>query len=235
MRAPNAFCKNMTRQKPRIGAVLLIGVACAMLLTTHSAYLAPLIVQGETASFRYTAQDEGNNQLYIVVSIEFHDTNALEKYRQVNEQRALRLAKEKVKDVPVSITFARPIPQSEAHALALQAGLEVRQFTMVGHSNLSRERGVFGALGALDQVVEQVREISWTAEGERLVLEGVMVVKGQLRNAKTLPALLSDKRIHLVDTSEFEVRQVLAQQHAAVTAGKTIVVSVPSPFWMLDW
>jgi len=226
---------NIAKRKLILTGIVLIGIVSAALLTTQSAYLAPLFVQGETASFRYTAQDAGNNQLYIVVSIDFYNPQAAEKYRQDNEQRAMRLAKTKVKDVPVSITFARPVPQQEAHALALQAGLLVRQFDMVGHSNLTDERGVFGTLGSLDQVVEHVREISRTAGDERLVLEGVMVVKGQLRNAKALPELLSDKRIYLVDTSEFEVRQVLAQRHAAATAGKTLVVSVPSPFWKLDW
>jgi len=206
-----------------------------MLLTTQSAFLAPLFVQGETESFRYTAQVEGANNLVITIGIDFYNLPAAEKYRQVNEQRALRLAKQKVKDVPVSITFARPVPQPEAHALAQQVGFDVQQFIMVGHSNLSGERGIHGAFGALDQAVEHVREIGPRYENERLVLEGVMVVEGRLRNANVLPDLLRDKRIYLVDTSEFEVRQVLAQRHASVTAGKTLVVSVPSPFWMLDW
>lgn len=225
----------ITKRKILIGVLVLVGILSAMLVTTQSAYLAPLFVQGETESFRYTAQVEGANNLVITIGIDFYNPQAAEKYRQVNEQRAMRLAKEKRKEVPVSITFAHPVPQGEAHALALQAGLEVRQFIMVGHSNLTGERGTFGTLGALDKTVEHVREINRMAGEERLVLEGVMVVEGRLRNAKALPELLSDKRIYLVDTSEFEVRQVLAQQHAATTVGKTIVVSVPSPFWKLDW
>ena len=225
----------ITKRKVVVSALVLMGIIGAMLLTTQSAYLAPLFVQGETESFRYTAQVEGANNLVITVSIDFYNADALKNYQEANEQRARRLAKEKRQDVPVSITFARPVPQQEAHALAQQAGLQVRQFIMVGHSSASRERGIYGALGTLDQAVELVREIGPRYETERLALEGVMVVEGQLQNAKALPDLLRDKRIYLVDTSEFEVRQVLSQQHAAAIAGKTIVVSVPSPFWKLDW
>ncbi len=45
----------------RIIAILLrgVGIFAAMLLTPQTAFLAPLFVQGETESFRYTAQLEG--------------------------------------------------------------------------------------------------------------------------------------------------------------------------------
>ncbi len=44
-----------------------------------------------------------------------------------------------------------------------------------------------------------------------------------------------DERVYLADTSEVEVRELLARQHANVVAGKELVVSMTSPFWKLDW
>lgn len=219
----------------RIITILLLGVGLvgAMLLTTQSAYLAPLFVQGETDSFRYSAQVEGTDNLYVNVSIDFDNPDALKKYRLANQQRGKQLHEQDRRDIPVQITFKRPMPQAEARALAEQTALTVQDFTMVGHSAITKQRGGHFTLGTLNDPVQVEQNMG--ANQERLILEGVMVIKGTVANAAGLRQLEGDERIYLVDTSEAQVRELLNKHHRAWVKNKTIVVAVPSPFWNLDW
>ncbi|MDL1897568.1 hypothetical protein FBQ82_14985 [Anaerolineae bacterium CFX7] len=219
----------------RVFSFLLLsaGILSAMLLSTQSAYLAPLFAQGETDSFRYSAQVEGADNLYVNVSIDFDNANALRKYRQANQQRGKQLHQQDMRDIPVQITFKQPLAQPEAHALAEQAGLTVQDFTMVGHSAITKQRGGHFTLGSLNDPVQVEQNMG--GNQERLLLEGVMVIKGTVANAAGLRQLEGDERIYLVDTSEAQVRELLNKHHRAWVKNKSIVVAVPSPFWMLDW
>ncbi|MDL1897565.1 hypothetical protein FBQ82_14970 [Anaerolineae bacterium CFX7] len=224
----------ITKRKVLIGAFVLMGILGAMLLTTQSAYLAPLFVQGETESYRYTAQGERNN-LYITVSVNFDDAATLQKYRRVNQRRGEQLSKQNKKDIPLLLTFAHPLPLAQARELVRQTDLDVSSYMMVGHSSLSGERGTYINFETLEQDVELARNVDSTGNGEQLLLEGVMVIQARLRDSSALGKLLRDERIYLVDTTEFEVRELLSQRHAAMIKGKAIDVTVPSPFWNLDW
>lgn len=223
----------ISKGKLLIGVFVLVGIIAAMLLTTQSAYLAPLFVQGETDSFRYSAQVEGADNLYVNVSIDFDNPDALKKYRLANQQRGKQLDEQDVRDIPVQITFKQPMPQAEARALAEQAGLTVQDFTMVGHSAVSKQRGGHFTLGTLDDPVPAEQNMG--PNQEKLILEGVMVIKGTVATGAGLQRLEADKRIYLVDTSEAQVRELLNKHHRAWVKNKTIVVAVPSPFWKLDW
>ena len=72
-------------------------------------------------------------------------------------------------------------------------------------------------------------------KGEQLTLAGVMLIQGTAQNSQGLAQLLADKRIFLVDTSEVEVRDLIASRHASIAAGKQLTISRPSPFWSFDW
>ncbi len=216
-----------------IGTLVVMGIVVAMLLTTPSAYLAPLFVQGETDSFRYSAQVEGADNLYVNVSIDFDNPEALKKYRQANQQRGKQLDEQNMREIPVQITFKQPLPQVEARVLAEEVGLAVQDFTMVGHSAVSKQRGGHFTLGDLDNPVPVEQNMG--PNQEKLMLEGVMVIKGAVANGAGLKQLEGDKRIYLVDTSEAQVRELLQKHHRAWVQNKTIVVTVPSPFWNLDW
>ncbi|MDL1897566.1 hypothetical protein FBQ82_14975 [Anaerolineae bacterium CFX7] len=229
---------NITKRKLGLSAVVLIGVAGAMLATTQSAYLASLFVQGETESFRYTAQVEGANNLYVTVGDFFDTPEQLAKYRQANRRRIRELAERGMTDIPVQITFNHPLPQAEARTLAAEVGLTVKDFVMVGRSEVSKQRGTHFTLGALDKAVRFHRDINppdSPAGTDNLVLVGVMVINGTVADSAGLERLEADNRIYLVDTTEVQVRELLQKQHRAWLDGKTVVVAVPSPYWSLDW
>jgi len=133
------------------------------------------------------------------------------------------------------LTFAHPLPLAQARELVRQTDLDVSSYMMVGHSSLSGERGTYINFETLEQDVELARNVDSTGNGEQLLLEGVMVIQARLRDSSALGKLLRDERIYLVDTTEFEVRELLSQRHAAMIKGKAIDVTVPSPFWNLDW
>lgn len=223
----------IAKRKPRLTAIVLSGVIAAMLLTTQNPYLAPLFVQGETDSFRYSALVEGADNLYVNVSIDFDNPDALKKYHLANQLRGKQLHEHDLRDIPVQITFKQPLAQADARALAEQAGLTVQDFTMVGHSAVSKQRGGHFTLGTLDAPVQVERNMG--PNQEKLILEGVMVIKGAIATGAGLQRLEGDKRIYLVDTSEAQVRELLQKRHQAWVKNKTIVVAVPSPFWKLDW
>lgn len=211
----------------------LVGGFVAILATTQPAYLAPLLMQGETESFRYAAQIEGANNLVVTVGDFFDTPEQLAKYRQANRRRNQALSESATTNIPVQITFQRPLPQAEARALTAKAGLTVKDFTMVGHSETSKQRGGHFELGPLDKEVETQQDMG--PDQEKLILAGVMIINGTVADGAGLKRLEADNRIYLVDTTEVQVRELLQKQHRAWLNGKTVVVAVPSPYWRLDW
>jgi hypothetical protein len=218
-----------------MASLALAVTALALLLITQSAYVAAPFVQGEANSFRYTAKGQRNGRLYVNVSVNFDDPATVQKYREANQQRGRDLTNKAQSRIPIQVTFARPLPLKEVRELAQETGLQVSNFAMVGHSSLNGQRGVHVEFSSLDKDVPTTLNVDPTGKGEQLVLMGVMVLVGEIRNPHGLAQLLADDRVYLVDTSEVEVRELIAQRHASIVAGKELVVNVPSPFWKLDW
>jgi len=222
--------------KQKLATVLLVLMIAVitLLATVQTAYVAPLYLEGTTESFRYTVQEERNANLYVTVSVNLDDPAALQKYLDANRQRGRQLSV-KANPIPVRITFLQPIPLNEARVLAQETGLSVSSFAMVGHSSLNGRKGVHVEFSSLDKDVPLRRNVDPTGQAEELVLKGVMVIYGELKNPQGLARLLDDPRAYLVDTSEVHLRELLAQKHSSAITGKELVFSVPSPFWNLDW
>ena len=227
----------MHTQKRRLFMIpaALIVVALAVFLTGQSAFMGPLYQQGESASFRYTIQGQRNGSLYVNISVNFDDPDSLQKYMEANRQRGRTLVNKGQSPIPIRVTFVRPLPLSEAREFIRETGLHVSSFAMVGRSSLNGRKGVHVEFSSVDKEMPAALNVDPTGQGERLVLRGVMVLYGEIQNPQGLARLLADERVYLADTSEVEVRELLAQRHASVVAGKELVVSVPSPFWKLDW
>lgn len=228
---------NILTRKRNLLAILfvLITTMVALLVTVQTAYVAPLYLEGETDSFRYTVQEERNASLYVNISVNLDDPIALQKYLAANQQRGRNLAAKGPSPIPVRVTFLRPLPLDEARTLVHKTGLDVTSFAMVGYSSLNGRKGMHIEFSSLDKDVFLRRNIDPTGQGEELVLKGVMVLYGELKNPQGLMLLLDDPRVYLADTSETQVRELLAQKHRSAIMGKELVFSVPSPFWNLDW
>lgn len=224
---------NISRRKISFAIAALITTAIALFATTQRAYLAPLLVQGESDIFRYSAQGTRDGGLYITVSPYFEDAKAMRRYRQINAKRGMALDAQT--SIPVVITLTKPISQPDARLLMEKAHIRVDSFLLVGHSNLNTTRGTYIQFGSLDKQVALEQNMDPMGKNEKLILSGVMVIKGESANSEGLVRLLGDNRVYLVDTSEFQVRELLRQRHNAITAGKTLYINVPSPYWDLEW
>jgi len=105
---------------------------------------------------------------------------------------------------------------------------------MVGRSSRGG-KGSYIRFGSLEEDVPAMLDAGGNRKGETLTLAGVMVVQGSVQESQGLARLLADKRVYLVDTSEVEVRNLIASRHANVAAGRELTVNRPSPFWNFDW
>jgi hypothetical protein len=215
-------------------SVSLLLAAVTILATSQMAYLALPSFQGEGSSFRYTGQGQRNGSIYVNLSVDFDHAAALQKHVQVNKDRARELASHKG-PIPVVVTFAQPLPQADAIALGQAAGLKVDSFLVAGRSPISGKRGTRIEFGTLDKASPTEIDMSRGQQEEKISIQGVMVVKGSVDNPSGLLKLVSDPRVYLADSSEFEVRQLIAQHHAAVAAGKEVAVTTESPYWRLNW
>lgn len=213
---------------------LLAIVATAILGASQVAFLAPPSFNGEGSSFRYTGQGQRNGSLYVNVSFDMDDPEAIQKHVLVNNERAQQLT-DSNGPIPVVVTFADPMSQVDAIALGHEAGLEVESFLTVGRSPISGKRGTHLEFAPLDKDIPIEVNLSRGEQQEKINLQGVMLVKGRVASRTGLIKLISDPRVYLADISEFEVRRLIAQRHAATSAGKEISVAVESPYWELDW
>lgn len=217
--------------------VTLVAVAVGLggfVAASRSAFLAPILLQGETSSFRYSGQVERNGNLHATVSVDFDRPAALQAYIAANQQRGRALALAGQGPVPVRITFARPLSQAEVQALARETGLTVDSFMMVGRTAIGDKRATHVSFRSIDEDVPLVRP-DLTGNGDDFVLKGVMVVYATLKDARNLTRLLDDAHIYLVDSSEVELREVFATRHAIAVAGRDMTMSAPSPYWKLNW
>ncbi len=213
-------------------------LALVFVVQTRVAMVASPYFEGETSSFRYTGQGQANGNLYVTVSVDFDDPVARENYLAANRQRGqVLLAQDTMYPLPLQITFAAPVSLQDARTLVSETYVQVNSFALVGRSSLDgKKRGGHWEFGGLDRAVAEVRSMDpATVTGEQLVLAGVMVIQGTVTDASGLARLLADPRIYLVDTSEVELRTLITQRHRLESTSKDLDISIPSPFWSLDW
>lgn len=233
----------LTGKKGRL--VLIAVVACVLALALVAPQAQTLIAgrmvfEGATDSFRYGGRVENSGEVTLVVSVAWHDPQALQTYLAANQRRGKELIAQRGGAlVPVQITFARPLPLEEVRALVAQTGFQVESFILVGRSTLTNQRGGYGRLASSlddDSLPSERERIVDPATGERLVLQGFLVLEGSVpASEEGLGRWLNSPEVYLVDTSEVEVLEVVRSAHAAVVAERNIQVVIESPFWSLDW
>lgn len=219
---------------------LILGLALAIAILLVASQVHPTLAgrgqfSGATDAFRYSGQDD-NGDIYMVVSVDTGDPAALEKYIEANRQRGLALVRWNAGEwVPVQITFAQPMPVSTVKAMVEQTDLQMTSFLQVGHSTISGKRGTRVQFGPLSGDIPE-REAIDPATGEELVFSGIMVLQGEVRvDTEGLGYWLANDQVYLVDTSKLTVLDLAVSRHSRETANKQIEVSLPTPFWNLDW
>lgn len=243
----------MTTQfrKPLTPIIAVLLAAAMFFAVNRIGFVAPQQFEASDGSFRYTLQDQRNGSVYVNVNWVSDDQSSRERYRNANNQRLLRLLQSNssvatangnverpatLTPIPIQITFVRPISIENVRTLVKGAGISVSSFALVGHSSISGTKGVHVEFGDIDKLVPANINVDPSkTTGEQLVLSGVMVLQGHIQDLAKLAQLATDERIYLLDTTEVEVRTALAERHASLFSGKEFAVSVPSPFWELDW
>lgn len=190
---------------------------------------------GTTDAFRYSGQGD-NEGIYMVVSVDTNDPLVLKKYVEANHQRGQALiSQNRGERVPVQVTFARPIPIADVKAMVEKTSFQVTSFLLVGYSTISQQRGFHVQFNSLDGDIPD-REIMDPATGDELVFSGIMALQGEVKAAEDgLGYWLSNDQVYLVDTTKLEALNLAASRHSKETANKQIEVSLPTPFWELDW
>lgn len=227
----------MFTSKPKI----TVGITFFLVTIATLILVSPLIAsriqtQGKADSFEYSIQGDKEESVYVTVGVDLDNANARQKYIEANIQRGNALIASKQNElVPVQITLNHPIPASEIRQLVESTGFIVDSFLLVGHSTISQQRGTYIQFSSLDELIPE-REIIDPNTSEEIVFEGIMVLQGDVPASNDgLGQWLASDLVYLADTSEVEMRELLNMRHASEVAGKEIEISIPSPFWNLDW
>ena len=218
--------------------LIVVVLALAFVAQTRAALVASPYFEGETSSFRYTGQGQSNGSYYVTISVDFDNPIAHQGYLDANRQRGQTLlSRYAMYPLPLQITFATPDSLQDARNLVSEPQLHEHTYAIGGRTSQNHsKRGGHWEFGGLDRTIPGTQSMDPAGvNGEQLVLEGVMVIHGTVADAAGLASLLADPRIYLVDTSEVELRTLIAQRHQSEVASKDLTISIPSPFWNLDW
>ena len=210
-----------------LGLTLIAASAVNLLRKPSEAHAGKPFFQGETTTYDYTGR-ELEHTGDVIVNVYYlgdgFDLEGLRAYREANIKRSHALvAQGDARLIWVQVTFAHPVPVAEVRSLAEETGFQVQDFLMAGRNSQGGRAWCIDAVGNLDQPV---------CDPDL----GVMLLKGWVETTEQgLGRWLADERVYMVDTTAVEVRELVAQRHADVVAGRKIIVSPESPFWLLDW
>jgi hypothetical protein len=230
---------NSRRNPAFLGTILTFTILLgALFMVQPSLSMADRIqIQARAGSFSYTIQGDKPDSVYVVVSVNLNDPDSRQQYINANLDRGRELlTNNESRLVPVQVTFSKPVPVKEAHELITRTNFLVESYLVVGYTEASRERSTRAWFGPLNPDDIPDREVFDPRKGEEIVYQGIMVLVGQvMTDSNGLGELLYNDLVYLVDTSELELRGLLSSKHANVTLNKEVAISIPSPFWDLDW
>ncbi|MGH9878431.1 MAG: hypothetical protein ACRD5H_12410 [Nitrososphaerales archaeon] len=218
--------------------LLLISVVITLGVIGHR----PAPVQSDTGIYRgpgglydYGIARRADRPAEIHVVLELEDKMAVERYRQASNTRAQVLLKSAPGErLYTVITFAKPLPPNETVALLKEAEVEPVSYTQVGWTAAGERMGST-IFASPDFDLEKLAREAISASSEQDPLAGArttgfMVVDGYITiSEQSLGRLLADERVYLVDTTAYEVQQLVGSE----ADGATFVLS--TPFWSMDW
>ena len=209
-----------------LGLTLMIASTAILLRKPPEFFAGRPIFYGETTIYRYSGEvlEHTGDVLVNVYYIGDGDPEALRAYREANIKRGHALITQgDIRLIWVQVTFAYPVPIAEVRSLIEETGFQVEDFLMAGRNPQGDRTWCIDATGNIAQ----------PACDPDL---GIMLLKGWVETTEQgLGRWLADDRVYMVDTTGVEIRELLAQRHADIVAGRKIIVSPESPLWRLDW
>jgi hypothetical protein len=193
------------------------------------------IYLGPGGLYEYGIARRADQPTEIHVVFDLEDQIAVERYRQASNHRALvLLASAPGHRLWTTITFARPLPLNEMVLLLQEAKVEPVSYTQVGWTAAGERMGSTIFAGP-DFDLEKLAQEAMSASSENDPIAGAhtmgfMVVDGYIPiSEESLGKLMADERVYLVDTTAYEVQQLVGLE----AEGATFVLS--TPFWSMDW
>lgn len=195
-----------------------------------------------TDSLSYVIQNEGAGVAVVSVAPISNASDKKANYilsaktRTVSLSQELKMTAEpeSVSDIPIQITFVKPLDLNEAKAFVSDNSLLVESFALVLRT-ATNDRATAVYFGDLDTKTTAGEMRNSKGGVDTIPVGKVIVLKAKLQKPMRLEGIANDDRVFLADTSEHYVRGILNQKHSMEIAGKQIVVSVETPFWSLDW
>lgn len=198
----------------------------------------PPVLQGEGAGFRYIGGLLDNGDVGIAVRVDLQDAEALNAYIEANTGRSQTLiTREETERIWVQVTFTQPFSADEVRRMGDKTSFQVENYLVVGR-NSDGVRMTRIQVGAVQDVPKQIDAPTTEGETKWKPWEpaGIMVLQGTVETTgQALGRWLTDERVFLIDTAGAEVRDIVNQRYPDLTADRELLISLPTPFWQLDW
>jgi hypothetical protein len=190
--------------------------------------------QTDSGGIDYTVKELPNGSLKVSVHVNWTDPETLNRYIQANRERALACLRAGGMDwIPVTVTFVRPLSWREVTVLRQATGLVVENYTFVATYENGR-KAMIGGVADENSLVD-IDKLAEIAKQQGVMVKGVMVLKGKVKNTSTgLGTLIDDERVYLADVVAVEVMEDL-KGNPLYRDAKYIDVFVPSPYWDMGW
>jgi len=186
---------------------------------------------GEAAGidWDFLVRRDASGNLLVSIRADVSEPDIREEYARQAHQAALEVARTETGDIPVHLTLAEPLPLDEARAMAQEIGLQAEHVTLEARDAAGGMHTV-GTLAAPEGLVNE-DALAPGLEMRDLRLVGVVLVVGKVP-ASSLPALVDDPRIYMVDTLHRQLARDLAEHYGVPL--EDVHMWAPSPFWSLS-
>ncbi|MDP2726292.1 MAG: hypothetical protein Q8P59_02010 [Dehalococcoidia bacterium] len=157
--------------------------------------------------YRYSIDRKRSGEVYVLVDTNFNDMAVRQRYLQANSARAEALLRQDGRPVPVTVSFARPLPVPDFEALVKATGFQADNYVL-------QARDLEGRLwrhGARAKPLKDgnVVDVEQT-EGS---FDGAVALDGNVPGTREgLGRLLEDPRICLADVVATEVAELVSKE-----------------------
>ncbi|MFN8494972.1 MAG: hypothetical protein U0350_45635 [Caldilineaceae bacterium] len=193
-----------------------------------------LVYNAPSGAYQYSTRHSDSATTRIEVMFDLNDSVAINRYRQVNQERAKALlASAKGERLWTTLTLNKPLPAQELRSLLEKASVKPVSYTQVGWTKTGERMGsTFFANDDPNFDLEKAAKAAISADPEApdhdARMAGIMVVDGYITiSDASLGQLLTDNRVYIVDTTAHEVKSLANDSEATV--------HLSTPFWNMNW
>lgn len=182
--------------------------------------------------YSYAVEQAADGTVNVTVWVDFDDMDVRARYVEANKALAERLIAGKKGQVPVTVTFLRALPLSEAKAIIEASGMEVTAVGLDAFDTQGTKTTIVG-IPRSGQFLDELELSQVILQPGGYILKGAMVLSGEVEAMEEgLGRLLDCEEIYLVDVMAAEVRELVATQLNKIVSD--ISVFTPSPHWLIS-